>query len=165
MEKAKKAEVVEDLNGVFAKAGSVVVAHYIGMTVADMADLRSRMRANGSAPPQKLLPAGMMSPVQRSAGSHTSNFTSEFAARVEATTRQKAGSSAKGCAAAAPAAPGGVNAPARTACADVTVVFGIATVASRSHGDDAERSCASAEAGESRAATAAGTTSAAVEIT
>ena len=49
MEKAKKAEVVEDLNGVFAKAGSVVVAHYTGMTVADMADLRSRMRANGAS--------------------------------------------------------------------------------------------------------------------
>jgi len=49
VEKAKKAEVVEDLNGVFAKAGSVVVAHYTGMTVADMADLRSRMRANGAS--------------------------------------------------------------------------------------------------------------------
>ena len=49
MEKAKKAEVVEDLNGVFAKAGSVVVAHYTGMTVAQMADLRSRMRANGAS--------------------------------------------------------------------------------------------------------------------
>ena len=49
MEKAKKAEVVEDLNGVFAKAGSVVVAHYSGMTVAQMADLRSRMRANGAS--------------------------------------------------------------------------------------------------------------------
>ena len=49
MEKAKKAEVVEDLSGVFAKAGSVVVAHYTGMTVADMADLRSRMRANGAS--------------------------------------------------------------------------------------------------------------------
>ncbi len=49
MEKAKKAEVVEDLNGVFAKAGSVVVAHYSGMTVADMADLRSRMRADGAS--------------------------------------------------------------------------------------------------------------------
>jgi len=36
VEKAKKAEVVEDLNGVFAKAGSVVVAHYSGMTVAQM---------------------------------------------------------------------------------------------------------------------------------
>jgi large subunit ribosomal protein L10 len=49
VEKAKKAEVVEDLNKVFAKAGSVVVAHYIGMTVADMADLRSRMGANGAS--------------------------------------------------------------------------------------------------------------------
>jgi large subunit ribosomal protein L10 len=49
VEKAKKAEVVEDLNGVFAKAGSVVVAHYSGMTVAQMADLRSRMRANGAS--------------------------------------------------------------------------------------------------------------------
>jgi large subunit ribosomal protein L10 len=49
VEKAKKAEVVEDLNGVFAKAGSVVVAHYSGMTVSDMADLRSRMRANGAS--------------------------------------------------------------------------------------------------------------------
>ncbi len=49
MEKAKKAEVVEDLNGVFAKAGSVVVAHYSGMTVAQMNDLRSRMRASGAS--------------------------------------------------------------------------------------------------------------------
>ena len=49
MEKAKKAEVVEDLNGVFAKAGSVVVAHYSGMTVAQMSDLRTRMRAAGAS--------------------------------------------------------------------------------------------------------------------
>ncbi|HEX3754489.1 MAG TPA: 50S ribosomal protein L10 [Rhizomicrobium sp.] len=49
MEKAKKAEVVEDLNGVFTKAGSVVVAHYSGMTVAQMNDLRGRMRANGAS--------------------------------------------------------------------------------------------------------------------
>ena len=49
MEKAKKAEVVEDLNGVFAKAGSVVVAHYSGMTVAQMSDLRIRMRAAGAS--------------------------------------------------------------------------------------------------------------------
>ena len=49
MEKAKKAEVVEELNGVFSKAGSVVVAHYSGMTVAQMSDLRSRMRAAGAS--------------------------------------------------------------------------------------------------------------------
>ena len=49
MEKAKKAEVVEDLNKVFTKAGSVVVAHYSGMTVAQMSDLRTRMRAAGAS--------------------------------------------------------------------------------------------------------------------
>jgi large subunit ribosomal protein L10 len=49
VEKAKKAEVVEELNGVFSKAGSVVVAHYSGMTVAQMSDLRTRMRAAGAS--------------------------------------------------------------------------------------------------------------------
>ncbi len=49
MEKAKKAEVVEDLNQVFSKAGSVVVAHYSGMTVAQMSDLRQRMGAAGAS--------------------------------------------------------------------------------------------------------------------
>ncbi len=49
MEKAKKAEVVEDLNQVFANAGSVVVAHYSGMTVAQMGDLRARMREQGAS--------------------------------------------------------------------------------------------------------------------
>jgi len=48
VEKAKKAEVVEDLSKVFAKAGSVVVAHYSGMTVAQMSDLRARMGAAGA---------------------------------------------------------------------------------------------------------------------
>ena len=49
MEKAKKAEVVEDLNEIFSKAGSVVVAHYSGMTVAQMSDLRARMGAAGAS--------------------------------------------------------------------------------------------------------------------
>jgi len=49
VEKAKKTEVVEELKGVFAEAGSVVVAHYSGMTVAQMGDLRSRMRAAGAS--------------------------------------------------------------------------------------------------------------------
>jgi len=49
VEKAKKAEVVEELNGVFTKAGSGVVAHYSGMTVAQMSDLRTRMRAAGAS--------------------------------------------------------------------------------------------------------------------
>ncbi len=49
MEKAKKSEVVEELKILFANAGSVVVAHYSGMTVAQMGDLRSRMRAAGAS--------------------------------------------------------------------------------------------------------------------
>ena len=49
MDKAEKAEVVEDLSGFFSKAGSVVVAHYSGMTVAEMSDLRARMRAQGAS--------------------------------------------------------------------------------------------------------------------
>ena len=49
MDKAEKAEVVEELKGVFADSGSLVVAHYTGMTVAQMADLRNRMRAAGAS--------------------------------------------------------------------------------------------------------------------
>jgi large subunit ribosomal protein L10 len=49
VDKAEKAEVVEDLNGLFAKSGSLVVAHYSGMTVAEMSDLRARMRAQGAS--------------------------------------------------------------------------------------------------------------------
>ncbi|MBS0276976.1 MAG: 50S ribosomal protein L10 [Proteobacteria bacterium] len=49
MDKTQKAEVVEDLNGVFANAGSVVVAHYTGLTVAELSDLRARMRAAGAS--------------------------------------------------------------------------------------------------------------------
>jgi large subunit ribosomal protein L10 len=49
VEKAKKAEVVESLNEVFNEAGSVVVAHYTGLTVAEMSDLRARMRAAGAS--------------------------------------------------------------------------------------------------------------------
>ena len=49
MDKAQKTVVVEDLSGVFAEAGSVVVAHYTGMTVAQMSDLRSRMSAAGAS--------------------------------------------------------------------------------------------------------------------
>lgn len=49
VEKAKKAEVVEELKGVFADSGSVVVAHYSGLTVAELGDLRSRMRAAGAS--------------------------------------------------------------------------------------------------------------------
>lgn len=47
MERAQKREFVTELNSVFKESGSVVVAHYTGLTVAEMGDLRSRMRKAG----------------------------------------------------------------------------------------------------------------------
>ena len=47
MDRAEKRELVTGLNDVFKGAGSVVVAHYAGLTVAQMNDLRSKMRAAG----------------------------------------------------------------------------------------------------------------------
>ncbi len=47
MERAQKREFVTELNSVFKESGSVVVAHYTGLTVAEMGDLRSRMRQAG----------------------------------------------------------------------------------------------------------------------
>jgi large subunit ribosomal protein L10 len=47
VDRAEKREFVTSLNGAFKSAGSVVVAHYTGLTVADMSDLRSKMRAAG----------------------------------------------------------------------------------------------------------------------
>ncbi|AQS41281.1 MAG: 50S ribosomal protein L10 [Candidatus Tokpelaia hoelldobleri] len=49
MEKAEKREFVTWLNGAFKESGSVVVAHYSGLTVAQMNDLRSKMRAAGGS--------------------------------------------------------------------------------------------------------------------
>jgi len=49
MDRTQKAAVVDTLNGMFGDAGSVVVAHYSGMTVAQMGDLRARMRAAGAS--------------------------------------------------------------------------------------------------------------------
>lgn len=47
MDRAEKREFVTSLNQVFESTGSVVVAHYTGLTVAQMNDLRSKMRAAG----------------------------------------------------------------------------------------------------------------------
>lgn len=47
MDRAEKREFVSQLNEVFNNAGSVVVAHYAGLTVAQMNELRSKMRAAG----------------------------------------------------------------------------------------------------------------------
>jgi large subunit ribosomal protein L10 len=48
MDRAQKAESIETLRGVFADAGAVVVTHYLGLTVAEMTDLRTRLRAQGA---------------------------------------------------------------------------------------------------------------------
>jgi large subunit ribosomal protein L10 len=47
MERAEKREVVTALHDVFANTGVVVVAHYAGLSVADMTKLRSDMRDAG----------------------------------------------------------------------------------------------------------------------
>ena len=47
MDRAEKRELVTGLNDAFTSAGSVVVAHYAGITVAQMNDLRSKMRVAG----------------------------------------------------------------------------------------------------------------------
>ncbi|MEM9204838.1 MAG: 50S ribosomal protein L10 [Pseudomonadota bacterium] len=44
MDRAQKQELVGTLNGVFSETSVVVVAHYAGLSVAQMSDLRSRMR-------------------------------------------------------------------------------------------------------------------------
>ncbi len=48
MDRAEKREAVDDLNQIFATSGSVVVARYKGMTVAQMSDLRRKMGAAGA---------------------------------------------------------------------------------------------------------------------
>lgn len=47
MDRAQKQELVTTLNGVFSNTGVIVVAHYSGLSVADMTDLRHRMREAG----------------------------------------------------------------------------------------------------------------------
>ena len=49
MDRAQKAESIEALKGVFTDSGAVVVTHYLGLTVAEMTDLRGRLRNEGAA--------------------------------------------------------------------------------------------------------------------
>jgi large subunit ribosomal protein L10 len=48
MDRAQKAESIEELKGVFAESGAVIVTHYLGLTVAEMTDLRIRLRKEGA---------------------------------------------------------------------------------------------------------------------
>ena len=48
VDRAQKSEMVSTLNQVFSSTGVVVVAHYSGLNVAQMTDLRGRMREAAS---------------------------------------------------------------------------------------------------------------------
>lgn len=48
VERAEKAELVTALNQVFKDTGTIVVAHYAGLTVANMTALRAKMREAGA---------------------------------------------------------------------------------------------------------------------
>ncbi|MEM7723106.1 MAG: 50S ribosomal protein L10 [Pseudomonadota bacterium] len=49
MDRAQKEKVVEELGQIFESSGVVVVAHYQGLTVAEMQDLRGRVRDAGGS--------------------------------------------------------------------------------------------------------------------
>ena len=49
MDRAEKSELVASLNAVFKQTGVVVVAHYAGLTVAQMTTLRGKMREAGAS--------------------------------------------------------------------------------------------------------------------
>ena len=48
MDKAGKAESLEMLGGIFKDSGSVVVARYTGLTVAEMTEFRGKLREQGA---------------------------------------------------------------------------------------------------------------------
>lgn len=48
MDRAQKEAVVGELNQIFTDSGVIVVAHYTGLTVAEMTDLRLRMSDAGA---------------------------------------------------------------------------------------------------------------------
>ena len=49
MDRAEKKELVAELNGVFKTSSVVIVAHYSGLTVAQLQSLRKQMRAAGAS--------------------------------------------------------------------------------------------------------------------
>ena len=49
VDRAQKEQVVDELGQIFESSGVVVVAHYEGMTVAQMQNLRAKMREAGGA--------------------------------------------------------------------------------------------------------------------
>lgn len=49
MDRAQKEAVVDELGAIFESSGVVVVSHYAGLTVAEMQDLRAKMRDAGGS--------------------------------------------------------------------------------------------------------------------
>ena len=49
MDRAQKEKVIDELGQIFQSSGVVVVAHYAGLTVAEMQDLRAKLRDAGGA--------------------------------------------------------------------------------------------------------------------
>jgi large subunit ribosomal protein L10 len=49
VDRAQKEKLVDELGQIFESSGVVVVAHYEGLTVAEMQDLRARMREAGGS--------------------------------------------------------------------------------------------------------------------
>jgi large subunit ribosomal protein L10 len=49
VERAQKQELVSSLNEVFANISTIVVTHYSGLNVAEITDLRNRMREAGAS--------------------------------------------------------------------------------------------------------------------
>lgn len=48
MLRAEKAQVIDDLHAVFNDVGVVVITHYVGLSVAEMSDLRGHVRGAGA---------------------------------------------------------------------------------------------------------------------
>jgi len=48
MDRVRKSDSIEELKGVFAGAGAVVITHYAGLNVTQMSDLRHRLGAEGA---------------------------------------------------------------------------------------------------------------------
>lgn len=48
MNRAEKKQLVEDVNGFLKDSSTVIVAHYKGLSVADMTSLRGKARASGT---------------------------------------------------------------------------------------------------------------------
>ena len=48
MDRARKEQVVSELRDVFQQSGIIVAAKYAGITVAEMSDLRNKMRENSA---------------------------------------------------------------------------------------------------------------------